>query len=237
MSFLRRCCRMHEREVSRALSKMPPLFRSNLLKETFRLLQQSDLASDEDIRIGAVQVLLASLPKSLGAIEALLRDFSRPLAYEVHFSLFCFLYPDSIPTNLTPTVLASVESYLRSVPKETAHAAFIAGHVLGDHWETPEAIEILTRCATKARFSAGRKGAIHGLAEAFDELSAKEKRRILPILKRIATHDKSKQVRLVSRMTLRRALRRLPARHGQQRQRGLQRQQPHPRPDPDVHLR
>src|SRR5947209_17340806 len=51
----------------------------------------SKLALDQDQRIASVKVILATASSNLALIRTLLDDFRSEAAYEIHFTLFCFM--------------------------------------------------------------------------------------------------------------------------------------------------
>jgi len=195
-------------DVRQELSFAPGLQRA-LLRQARKTLYTKELAEREDLRIASVKVLVASLPETLGDIEILLTDFSSESSYEVHFTLFCYLdevlyFPKA--NALAPRVVCLVESYLSNVRESTAMAAWMAGDLLGDHWKSKEALEILIRVAMKARYKTGRAGSIHGLCHALDWASDEWRKEIVSALRRIARTDGSKSVRLDAQRVLRRVV-------------------------------
>ncbi len=179
------------------LKRLPRRSRSRLTAKAARFLSNPKLVANEAARVGAARLLVAALPHTLGTVEALLGDFSRPMAYEVHFSLFCFLDRDSLPRApwVEAKVLPMLERYLRQVPRQTAYAAWMAGDALGDHWQTNEALDVLLRSVVGARYAAGRKAAIHGLEHALHWVPPSSATKVWSTLRGIALSDHSQQVR------------------------------------------
>lgn len=163
---------------------------------------------NEAVRIAAVRVIVALLPLSLGAITNLLNRFQNRGNYEVHFTLFCYLdaaqdMPDA--SSLTKDVLPLVEDYLMTVPRKTALAAWMAGDMLGEHWNEQEAVPLLMKTAQGGKYSVGRKHSVFGLAHMLDRLPVESNahKNILKTLRRISSADSSKYVRESAKEELR----------------------------------
>lgn len=162
----------------------------------------------EAASIAAVRVLVALLPLSLGAITNLLNRFQNWDNYEVHFTLFCYLdwvqkMPDA--PSLTRKILPLVENYLMTVPRKDARAVWMAGDMLGGHWDEQEAIPLLIRTSQGAKYSVGRMGGLVGLKEVLDRLPPKSDahKDILKTLRKISISDSSKYVKEDAKLLLR----------------------------------
>lgn len=155
---------------------------------------------NEAANIAAVRVIVALLPLSLGAIADLLDRFQYRDDYEVHFTLFCYLdWAQEMPgaPALTADVLMIAENYLMLVPRETARAVWMAGDMLGGHWNEQEAAPVLIRTSQGARYSVGRMGGLVGLKELLDRLPPESDahKDILRAVRKIASSDPSKYVK------------------------------------------
>ena len=155
---------------------------------------------NDAVRIVVVRVIVALLPTSLAAIADLLSRYQNKHHYEVHFTLFCYLdwaqeMPDAF--SLTEDVLLLVENYLMTVPRKTARAAWMAGDMLGEHWNEQEAVPLLMKTAQGAKYSVGRLQSVFGLAHMLDRLPVKSDthKSILKALRKISSSDPSKDVR------------------------------------------
>lgn len=164
-------------------------------------------SNNEAVRIAAVRVLVALLPLSLAAIADLLSRCQNKHHYEVHFTLFCYLdsaqeMPDA--SSLTKDVLLLVENYLMTVPRKTALAAWMAGDMLGEHWNEQEAAPLLMRTAQGAKYSVGRELSVLGLGDMLGRLpvgSAFHKD-ILKTVRKVSSSDPSRYVREDAKMLL-----------------------------------
>lgn len=145
--------------VKTSLGRVSLTYKKRLLRATAKVLLQEDSPIDEDdIRDHAI-LLIAGIPDSWKFIERVLQSEN----YEAHFSFFCF-FNEVEEVDYRHRLLFLVEGYLTQVRHELACAAWMAGDLLGDHWaERDEAVETLLRVLIKARFRAGKYGALHGI--------------------------------------------------------------------------
>lgn len=163
--------------------------------------------SREDMRVSAVKLLVALFPATLDNITRWLERNSEGSLYEVHFSLFCFL--DQVPglsgaKSFAFHVPVLIGNYLNQVRSETAHAAWMAGDLLGDHWDGETALPVLIEAAEKAKFVAGRLGAIHGLSHILTRLKSSKRAMVIRLLHKISRADKSRGVRSYAELVLKR---------------------------------
>lgn len=154
---------------------IPPIRRllgrcSGSRRRRYTALAARILRTDKDCRnvhnrIAAVRVLVGGLPQTINVISRLVRDRSRPLSYEIHFTLFCYLDRLDLPADrrLRARVLQLVKEYLMTASSNRAHATWMAGDLLGDHWEAREAVVVLREVLTCSKHHAAREAAIHGL--------------------------------------------------------------------------
>jgi hypothetical protein len=162
-------------------------------------LGDARLRAHEPTRRAAAAVVVALLPASRETICRWVNDRSGIDVYEVHFSLFCFL--DQVPrlaggVELASEVLSLVETYLLEVASEAAQAAWMAGDLLGDHWEEKQALPALIRAAREARYVAGRYGALHGLFQVALRTEGESARKLaMSALRHASRNDRSARVR------------------------------------------
>jgi hypothetical protein len=159
-------------------------------------LGEKAIQVDVDKRIGVIALLVDLLPRSESIIRKWLERFDNARAYEVQFSIFVCLLP-YMGSFLRMGGPRLVERYLLDVPRDTARAAWMAGDLLGSDCPLRSGLSRLRRAAQSARFSAGRLGALHGLAHALIRLEKRGSptRAILRELRYISKSDRSTSVR------------------------------------------
>src|SRR5687768_8189705 len=77
-------------DLRRGVRRLAPATRRRLLLATAAALHGADTRRSEPVRVGAVKVLVALYPHSGEFLRTWLRRFDTH-AFEVHFSMFCFL--------------------------------------------------------------------------------------------------------------------------------------------------
>jgi len=181
--------------------------RRRLLSLCEMAFTELDLRKDEPTRVAAAKVIVALVPDSVDAIRRWINTKSGKDIYEVHFSLFCFL--DDVPDlpggrEFATEIPSLIEKYLLKAKSDSAYAAWMAGDLLGDHWETIEALPILVKAAQEARFVAGRESAIHGLAHILNNLPKSDPttKSIITLLREISKSDRSENVKAAARVAL-----------------------------------
>jgi hypothetical protein len=185
-------------DIVDTLQSIPSRERRELYSLCTRGLHTKSLRERDDLRLVAVKVLVALLPDSESTIRSLLREHTSPLVHEVHFSLFCFL--DHVPdlpgcAGFAPEIPSLVGRYLEVVRTESGMAAWMAGDLLGDHWDLDESLPVLVRAVRQARFVAGRLGALKGLSSAYDNAKRRGRGEIKRVLREVAKEDRSRKVR------------------------------------------
>mgnify|MGYP001613245091 CR=1 FL=1 len=76
-----------------------------------------------------------------------------------------------------------------------AQAAWMAGNLLGDHWNLRESLPLLIQIAESARGVTGREAAVHGLSKALARCTDADYARITAKLERMTKNDPSPKVR------------------------------------------
>lgn len=166
-----------------------------IARHAVRLLKNRSLAKREELRDGAVRLIVALLPTTFPVFEKLLADFYSPFWYEVHFLAFNAADRTDLSARNQRRVLDLVEDYLMNVDTESGFAAWKAGDMLGDEWNSPETVKVLERVVLSARHVAGRNGALHGLAHAMDTATPSEEKRLISLVRKVAEEDRSEEVR------------------------------------------
>lgn len=183
-------------EVRQRVARLSAVKRRALGYRSAKALAKEHATRDETVRVFLAKVIAAALPDSLPWLAELLKPRPGAALAEVQFSLFCFLdiaASDSRPA--AADVLGLVETYLLNISRESAHAAWMAGDLLGDHWPLRASLPVLTAAVSKGRFAAGRLGGIHGLSHALARASKREQWAIVDVLKQVALTDRSSRVR------------------------------------------
>jgi len=189
-------------EVLAQMQRLSIPARARIERYAARVLRVKELKRDEDLRIGAARVMTALLPKTFAVFEDLLNDRTSPLWYEVHFSLLAQFWSSGLSEDVQKRVTALVKNYLSTIRSSAGFAAWKAGNLLGDWWYSEETVRILEHLAISAKYAAGRMGALQGIDEALQKASPSEKARLLSLLARMASKDRSTKVRTDSAIVL-----------------------------------
>ncbi len=169
-------------------------------REAARLYRDARFAANQPTRVDAVDCILNKLPRSLLDIEKLLGSFPHRASYEVHFTIFCLISLPDRDLRSRRKLQELTERYLMNIDTEAARAAWMAGGALGFRCrklgrEDAREIKILERCAVRARYRAGRLGAIHGLQHALDDCDRATGHRVVRLLGDMVQNDPSSKVR------------------------------------------
>jgi hypothetical protein len=194
-------------DVAHRVETLTLLDRKRALSLGGRMLQNRTGRTNESARVAAAKTLVALAPDSAGTIRRLLDRQAGRGSYEAHFSLFCFLDEvHGLPraAALAREVPSLIERYLKRAKVETAHAAWMAGDLLGDHWPVRDGLPILRKMATQARFAAGRSGAIHGLGRICARSKGRQRLGIERELAHLSRVDRSGTARAVAGLVSRR---------------------------------
>lgn len=150
----------------------------------------------ESERIGAAEMLVALLPESLPVLEKWLTRVQDRWCYELHFSILCFV-GDAQVLPIEPGVrraaFDAVARYLAAARAPTARAAWMAGDLLGSHWNGPEALQTLVEVALQGKHAEGRRAALYGLERRVDRPT--DRATVLETLRRVSRQDRSVRLR------------------------------------------
>lgn len=181
--------------------------RKSLLELCDRSFGNADLRREESTRVACAKIMIALVPDSAESITRWITTTSGKDIYEVHFSLFCFL--DQVPDlpqgkEFATRVPSLVERYLMEIKSNTAYAAFMAGDLLGDHWDANESLPVLLRLAKEAPYAAARDAALGGLGHVLRKLPKSDRRRdsIISLSRQVVSNDRSASVRLAANWLL-----------------------------------
>lgn len=149
-----------------------------------------------EARVALVR-LVAAVPESGVPVMLgwLTRKDPRHIA-ELHFTCFCYLDDAWLAADkgLQRRILESVRQYLLHVESNRAHAAWMAGDLLGDHLDLTVTLPVLLELAEKARYAAGRMGALHGLTQALRRCSRPDRDAIMKVLGSRVKSERSRRV-------------------------------------------
>ncbi|MBU0718148.1 MAG: hypothetical protein KJ749_07875 [Planctomycetes bacterium] len=182
-------------------SKLSTGARGQLLASIEECLVHPEIRAHEHTRVPLAKLLIAMVPDSWAAIRTFIIDRGATrLDGEVRFSLFCFL--DDLPRlSAAPALISEaahlVGDYLRHAESNTASATWMAGDLLGAHWDPREAVPILIDVLTNGRYAEGRLAALHGLEHAIGnaDCSGALGQSIIRVISKVASDDRSRRVR------------------------------------------
>ena len=190
-------------EVRKCIRKLDRKSLEHVLSVCTKVLgdDKIGLRENDSIRIAAILAIVAAVPHSERIMQRLIANTSNRNAYEIHFSLFCYLAHMPNTTQLCSLMLDHVESYLRHVSKNTAKAAWMVGDLLGDHWPLKKTLPVLLKLAQEAKYVAGRDAALYGLRAtlANSTLTESSRKQVIVALKDISKNDRSETVRSTAR--------------------------------------
>lgn len=184
--------------LEQRMAALPSSRRGKLIRLCDRVLQTETFRNKDSLRVCAAKVLVALLPESQATIHRWLQRTEGGRIREVHFSLFCFLdWTARLPRAqaIARRVPDWTERYLSEAKSGSSYAAWMAGEMLGEHWDPQEAVPVLVRIAQGGPFAAGRRGALHGLAHALGRSSKPLARHIMTCLEHVKEDDRSRSVR------------------------------------------
>ena len=194
-------------DITKTIQHLNKANRERLFTLCKSCVNDKKIIRDCSSQLALVKILINLMPESVKIIKELINRKNSKFDYELHFSLFCFL--DNVPylpggEKFAREIPSIIEKYLMETNTDTAYAAFMAGDLLGEHWNVNEAMPILMKLAKEARYSAGRDSAVHGLEHILQQLSddKSKKKEVISLLKGIAKTDRSKDVRIGARMVI-----------------------------------
>lgn len=179
--------------------------RMRLLNYCQIVLDTPDLSKDQELRVMAAKVLVACLPRSTEVLRRVLRNVHTSGSYDVHFSVFVWLADaDHLDGRRRAVAIARdlMGQYLSDVPAFTGHAAWMAGHALGGHFNDARTVRLLANLVTNARYAPGRSAAVSGLAESLRNLDRPATKTFRDHLVSVAKTDRSSRVRAAARLAL-----------------------------------
>jgi hypothetical protein len=207
--------------MARALAKISSKERKRFVSQCERLLVRPSVVRSTASRVAICKALCGSVPESESLIRRILKPGRGRDVHELQFSLFCFL--DRIRDrpegrSFSKEIVGLTESYLDNVSSNTARAAWMAAHLLADHWKPKsEGIRALTKVVQTGRTAAGRRAALSALIRVEPQSSARESSAIDEALEQAAHSDRSRAIRISATLILRRRRRHPAGRSGRDR--------------------
>ena len=116
--------------------------------------------------------------------------------------MFCALNRNDLSRTDQARVLRLIRDYLLNIQGDAGFAAWKAGNLLGDEWRDSRTVEILGELLFEARFSTGRKAALHGIEHALHGAPEAEGKKLLALLRQAAREDRSVEVRRYAKLAL-----------------------------------
>jgi len=162
------------------------------------LLQNRAALFNERSRIGFAKLVAALLPRSLPYVRAWLQVRDSQLAFEIHFTLFCYLeeLPDIVERDAIEShVVEIVKEYLLSLQSDTAQAGWMSADLLGDHLAPEKALSALVYCLKHAPSASSRRATLHGLTQLVDRLPTAALPALQQGIERAAHDDQDELVR------------------------------------------
>jgi hypothetical protein len=191
--------------VLAVISKLNDSVKRELQTVCAQLLDNHQIGKVERERIIVIRILVALLPDSKQIIIRWIREKHNAYSSEVRFTIFCYLdWLANIPNGIEASdeILQAVETYLQSVPSNTARAAWMAGDMLGGHWNAVESLPVVKRLVAQGRYAAGRSAGVYSLKELLErpELTAAARAQIKNLLTSVARNDRSRLVRSAAKL-------------------------------------
>jgi hypothetical protein len=147
-------------------------------------------------RIATVRILVGLLPDGNRLLERLLEPAVHHVDYEIQFTLFCYLHwACRLPElrRVVDPVLSLTRSYMIGARSAQASAVWMAGDMLGAHWEVGPAGTTLSDVLQNARKPVGRLAALDGIEQILRRLEPPHSVRAQ--VRAAAANDKSRRVR------------------------------------------
>jgi hypothetical protein len=145
--------------------------------------------------------LVALFPSSCESVRRILFRRSPANIFEVHFSIFNSLDRDDFNPLEQGGIETLLAEYLMNISSTAAFAAWEAGHIMGHEWYSPRTERALVDLIARARFPAGRLGAINGYSWIANHKENITRADLAP-LNRAARYDPSERVRTQARFEI-----------------------------------
>jgi hypothetical protein len=177
-------------ELARQFKSLGSSERRHYAQAMFRILTSKKHASDLNIRMGAINVLLALPPLSLPALWKLVRGAKTPMSCEVAFTLFLFLYYGN--QRFKGVYIRMAEWYLLHTKSNLGSAAHEAAYYLASSCHYWAGVQSLFRVVRNGKTLAGRIEAVRALSSALMWQVGRRKQKVLSFLKATTRHPNKK---------------------------------------------
>lgn len=202
LEFIHGVSQLASSSIKERLRTMPENRQQEVLRFALSVLQDPALKKKEELRNGAVRLIIALLPDTFPVLEELLTDCSSQFWYRTHFMIFAALDRGDLKRNDQMHVLRVIHSYLIHASSDAGAAAWKAGDLLGDEWRDQETVRLLEELLFSARYAAGRKAALHGIEHALTKATPSESRHLFALIRKTASQDRSAEVRRKAQLAL-----------------------------------
>lgn len=193
--------------IRKEFGKFDDKKKKSVLNLCEKMLDQKSIAlhKNEKIRVSVIKVITVAWPDSAKQFNKILSRTYTKDQYELLFTIFCFVdnllnFPNS--EELCNRILLFVREFLLNVKHKTGKAAWMAGDLLGAHWNLSNSLPILCEISQTGTYIVGREAAINGLTEAWKRTTTHNKKRIRDLLYEISKTDKSKKIRVMAQLFL-----------------------------------
>lgn len=187
-------------DIYRTVQKLNKSKRQQVLLVCGRALKNKKigLCENDMFRIAFIRIIVGAAPHSVKMMRQLMTNRVDRNAYEIHFTLFCYLGWMPNAKKVCSLMLPHIRNYLVCVKYSTAHAAWMAGVLLGEDWPLRKTLPILMQVVKQARYVAGRAAAVNGLEHALTNkgLTRAQRNNIFSVLQDIAKSDRSAQLKM-----------------------------------------
>lgn len=192
-------------DIAVGVDRLPYADRIGLLDLCQSALSDPEMSAHEETRVVCAKALVALVPLAAQSIKGWFEGPENERVAEIQFSLLCFLdqlHQVSGAADFVNEVPSLVEAFLMRVQYDPAHAVWMAGDLLGDHWELESSLPVLSRVATRAPHAVAREAALHGLGHALGAARGEQRWSVLGALRQVLAQDGSSAVRERARAIL-----------------------------------
>jgi hypothetical protein len=166
------------------------------------LLKDEEFCRDVDRRVRAASDLVDGLPRTAPDIEILLGRLRHRLSREVQYSVLNSLDYSTISPKHIERLLPTVKGLLYALDSDAAFVWMKVGCLLGDGWHLAAGADLrkklrslLVDVVRNARWSSGRRSALHGIEHLLNEVPLPAGKKLLDVVREVALRDRASSVR------------------------------------------